>query len=190
MNKMNPTYLNLKSNRMTWKKIKETEVYKGWRGIIQKQFKLPDGKIADFDVVNNSPYVSIAAFTNTNKVILVRQFRPGPEHILVSFPEGYIDKSETPAQAAARELLEETGFQAQNIQFLRAVKSAYSTEIKYCLVATGCKKISSQNLDVTENIEVFTMSIEAFRIYLLDSKVDDFVNTGLGYMALDHLGLL
>ena len=134
--------------------------------------------------------MSVAAFTANQEAILVRQFRPGPEKALVSFCEGYIDKNETPEQAAIRELREETGFEAQDFQLLRVMYQAYSSEIKYCFLATNCKKVSTQQLDDTEYIELFTMPLPEFRRYLLNPDVDDFVNTGLGYMALDKMGCL
>ncbi len=175
---------------MIWKKIKEEVAYSGWRGITKKYFELPDGKIADFDVVNNNAFVSVAAFTEAGEAILVRQYRPGPEDMMVSFCEGYIDEGETPEQAAQRELLEETGYQAQSIQFLKVMQQAYSTEKKYCFLATGCQKVGQQQLDATEHIEVFTMLPQDFRPYLLDPHVDNFRNVALGYMALDKMGWL
>ena len=175
---------------MDWKKLKEEKVYDGWRGITKKYFELPDGVVTDYDIVDNSPFVSVAAFTANQEAILVRQYRPGPEKTLVSFCEGYIDKNETPEQAAIRELREETGYEAPSFQLLRVMYQAYSSEIKYCFLATNCKKVSSQQLDDTEHIKLFTMPLAEFKRYLIDPSVDDFVNTGLGYMALDKMGCL
>ena len=169
------------------KKIHEEIVYKGWRGIIQKRFELLDGTTADFDIVDNGSYISVAAFTAKQEVILVRQFRPGPEKMMVSFCEGYIDTGETPEQSARRELLEETGYQVGEIHFLRRMHQAYSTETKHCFIATNCRQVAAQQLDATENIDVFTVSLASFRAYLIDSSIDGFANTGLGYMALDFL---
>ena len=173
-----------------WKKHKETLAYNGWRTILVKQFELPDGKLADFDVIGNNPYVTIAAFTPSNEAILVRQFRPGPEIELISFPEGYIDEGETPEDAARRELLEETGFEAESIVFLKEKRSAYSTEHQYHLLATGCKKVASQQLDQSEFIEVLTMPLEDFKTYLRDSKTYNFTTLDAAFMALDRLKLL
>lgn len=173
-----------------WHKVGEQYAYQGWRKILVKKYRLPNGNQAEFDVVVNNSWVSVAAFTEDNEVILVQQFRPGPEKILVSFCEGYIEKGETPEEAAQRELLEETGYQAQEIIFLKELRSAYSTERRLCLVATGCKKIGKQQLDSSEFIEVFKVSLTKFRSLLKASDQANFSGVDCGYLALDYLNLL
>lgn len=173
-----------------WKKVSEAYVYRGWRRVLKKRFRLPDGKEADFDVIGNNPFVTVAAFTQDMDAILVRQFRPGPEIPLISFSEGYIEAAESPADAARRELLEETGYEAGQITFLKEMRSAYSTEHRICLLATDCIKTNEQNLDQTEFIEVLTMSLPEFRSFLQDNQRHDFTNVDCAYLALDHLGIL
>ena len=173
-----------------WKKIKETIAYDGWRGIIRKKFELPDGKIADFDIVQNNPFVIIAAFTPEKEAILIRQYRPGPEKDITSFPEGMLEKNENPIDAASRELLEETGYEAEKIIPLKNFYSAYSTETRIGLLAINCKKISTQQLDESEFIEVFKMPLNEFRSYMRDANDAEFNNVDCGYLALDHLGWL
>jgi len=155
--------------------------------MLKKTFEMPDGKIADYDILKNNDFVSIAAFTKKREAILVRQYRPGPEKEMISFPEGYIDQDETSEVAAKRELLEETGYQSNNVQYLRQINEAYSTENKFCLVATDCELITEQELDENEHIEVFLMPLEEFRKYITDSSVDNFRNIATAYMALDRL---
>ena len=173
-----------------WKKISEEYVYKGWRRIIKKRFLLPDRQEADFDVIGNNAFVTVAAITPANEMVLVKQFRPGPEIPLISFSEGYIEAGESPQDAARRELLEETGYAAEEVIFLKEMRSAYSTEHRICLLATGCQKTAAQQLDQTEFIEVSTMPIEAFRIFLRDKEHHNFTNVDCGYLALDYLNLL
>ncbi len=170
-----------------WQKTKQIYAYKGWRSIIKKYFIMSSGQEADFDIVENGDFVTIAAFTTNKEAILTKQFRPGPEIAMVSFAEGYIDKNETPEQAARRELLEETGYEADDIIFLREMRTAYSTERKYCFLATNCQKISVQSLDNEEDIACFTMPMSEFRDYIKDPKIDNFRNTAAAYLALERL---
>ena len=167
--------------------IKETShyAYKGWRHIIKKQFKMPNGESTVFDVVDNSNYVTVAAFTSEGEAILVRQFRPGPEKELISFPEGYIDKGESPEDAARRELLEETGYEAGRIRHLKTFRSAYSTETRICLLAEDCQLKGDQKLDQQEFIEVLTMPTADLRMLLQNTEVDSFTNVDAAYLALD-----
>lgn len=170
-----------------WKKIKETILHRGYRGITQKRFELPNGQSEDFDIVVNEVYVTIAAFTPEKEAILVRQFRPGPEQMLVSFPEGALDEEESALQAGQRELLEETGYQAGSLQVLKTFRSAYTTEKQICLLALDCRKTSTQSLDESEFIEVSTMPLAQFRRFIHEENDASFTNVDVAYLALDRM---
>jgi ADP-ribose pyrophosphatase len=60
--------------------------------------------------ISTRDYVSVFAVTQDGKFPLVRQFRPAVEGVTIELPSGHVDEGETPEQAAARELHEETGF--------------------------------------------------------------------------------
>ena len=173
---------------MIWKKIKEEIGFDGWRKIIQKTFELPNGQTATFDTVKGGDFVTIAAFTQKKEAILVRQFRPGPEQLLVSFPEGAIDKGESPLLAAARELLEETGYQAKKIVLLKEFRMSYRVDRQFCVIALDCQKVSQPSLDPTEFIETFLLPLEKFKVLLTNTADDSFINVGAGFLALQHLG--
>lgn len=175
---------------MNWKKIGEKIAFKGWRGILQKTFELPNRKEATFDVVQMEDFVTIIAFTKHKEAILIRQYRPGPEMVLTSFPEGGIEKGEAPKLAAARELLEETGYQASEFILLKKFRSAYNTQTQICLLALDCEKVATQKLDTTEFIDIFLLPIEKFRSLLTNSEDDSFHNVAAGYLALDYMGWL
>ena len=175
---------------MIWKKISEKVAFKGWRSILQKTFELPDGKQATFDVVDTNDFVTIVAFTKNKEAILIKQYRPGPERILTSFPEGGIEGGEAPASAAARELLEETGYQARQYIFLKNLRAAYNTQLQVCVLAIDCERVDRQKLDTTEFIDVFLLPIEKFRQLLTNAQDESFNNVGAGYLALDYMGWL
>ncbi len=172
---------------MDWKKIKETVAFKGWRSMLQKTFELPNGKEATFDIVATNDFVSIVAFTKNKEAILVKQYRPGPEMQIVSFPEGGVEGEEAPEKAAARELLEETGYIAQKYIPLKIFRDAYRTEKQICILALDCEKVTTQKLDATEFIDVFLVPIEKLRSLLTNPTDESFTNVGAAYLALDYL---
>ncbi|PWT98383.1 MAG: NUDIX hydrolase [Terriglobia bacterium] len=63
-------------------------------------------------------YAAVVALTDDQRVLLVRQYRPAVERHTLELPSGIVDPGETPAEAAARELLEETGYTASSIELL------------------------------------------------------------------------
>ncbi len=170
-----------------WQKIKEEVKYKGWRDMLRRTFRLPNGASADFDIIRNGDYVTIAAFTKNKEAILVKQFRPGPEMELLSFPEGYVDPKESPEVAARRELEEETGYRAGKIVFQKIFRRAYSTETRICLLATDCEKIATQNLDTTEFIDVQLYPLTEFKALLADPHDQQLTTVDSGYLALNYL---
>ena len=174
----------------TWKKIKEEYKYKGWRSLLQKEFILPNEKQVSYDIFENGDFVCIAAFTEKKEAILVRQFRPGPEIFLTSFPEGYIDRGESIKAAARRELLEETGFEATEIVHLKTIRGAYTTETKICVLAKDCKKIAPQKLDGNEFISLETMPLDKFKKYIRAEKEESFTTIDCAYLALDYMNEL
>jgi len=90
-----------------WQKRMETDVFASYRRISRKTFVLPNGAEAEFEIKQEPRCVGVLALTTRETVLLVQQFRPGPEAVLLELPGGGVNPGEDPAEAAARELLEE-----------------------------------------------------------------------------------
>lgn len=169
-----------------WKKINEKIVYKGWRQIRLKKFELPDGKMAEFDILSSKSFVTVAAFTPEGEVILVRQFRPGPERELLSFCEGAIDPGEQAEAAAHRELLEETGHEAGEMIFLKKKYSAYTDQEQFFFLALNCREKQLPQPDASEFIILEIIGMTAFKKILRDREDEIFNNIDAAYLALDY----
>ena len=68
-------------------------------------------------------YVTVLALTGERQVVLVRQYRPAVERYTLELPGGHVDNGENPEQSARRELTEETGFQAEQMELLGSLLS-------------------------------------------------------------------
>lgn len=68
--------------------------------------------------ISTRDYLSVFAITPEGRFPLVRQFRPAVEMITLELPGGHVEADETPEQAARKELLEETGFIADELILL------------------------------------------------------------------------
>jgi ADP-ribose pyrophosphatase len=171
-----------------WKELSREVVFQKYGRKIEKVvYVLPDGREGDFYLKKEGPAVCTLALTRDKNVILAKQFRPGPDKILLEMPGGGIEKGENPEQAAERELLEETGFKGKIELIAEVFDCAYSTMNRYCAVATDCEKVSEQRLEENEFAEIVLMPLNEFRELLRSGKMTD---VEVGYLGLDHLGLL
>jgi len=148
---------------------------------------MPDGTEVDFYIKAEAPAAAIFALTADNRVILARQFRPGPQKILNELPGGYIEPGENAAEAMKREFREETGYEGTFIYIGTCLDDAYSTMVRHCFVATNCQKVTKPQHTNTEQTELILMPIDTFREQLRSGQMTD---VEVGYLALDYLGKL
>lgn len=131
---------------------------------------LSDGKTAMRDVIEHPGGVGIAAITDNNELLMVRQFRSGPKKVLLEIPAGKLEYGEDPKECAIRELEEETGFVATEIfKVAQAYASpGFLNELLHIYVAKGLKPTKT-NPDEDEFLE-----IEKIPISELKNMVDRF----------------
>lgn len=75
-------------------------------------------RTGDFYTLESPNWVNVVPITPDGQVLLVAQYRHGTSTISLETPGGLIEPDETPAEAAARELREETGYTAQSFRTL------------------------------------------------------------------------
>lgn len=171
-----------------WKLIKEETAFKNkFVDIRKRTYALPNKKEAEYFIRDGMGNVaSIFAITKDNKIILAREFRPGPGMILDELPGGVIDPNETPLQAAERELFEETGYKGELILLSESWLSAYSTGKKYSYLALNCQKHSEkQNMDhENEFIEVVLKEKSEFEEQM---KKGDLTDLETALLAMEYL---
>jgi 8-oxo-dGTP pyrophosphatase MutT (NUDIX family) len=137
-----------------------------WFPIESRNYRLPDGNIIeDFTVSTIADVALIVPITKDKKIVLVKQFKPGVDDVMLQFPAGRMESHHTDMkEVAVHELEEETGIRidkSQLTQFARFTGfSTKASEVVYCYIATDCTFNSSQHLDVTEDIEVVTVSMQ------------------------------
>ena len=173
-----------------WKRVEPTTVTKvGHRIITNKRFEMPDGHIDDWTVMHEDGWAAACgiALTPDNKVIIVRQYRPGPEEILDEIPGGIMDEAgETPEQCLVREFTEETGYKPGNIEYLGAgYTDSYVNGKRHYFLLTNCVAGSGgPDDDSNAPVEVVLVSIDEF---LQNAKKGLMTDPGAVVMAYDKL---
>jgi ADP-ribose pyrophosphatase len=168
-----------------WRKQAETVAYDHFRRVLSRTFELPDGTITDFEVLDLLDSVAVLALTPDDEVVLVEEFRPGPEAILLELPGGVVEPGQAPIEAARAELLEETGYAGDLVEVGTVVKDGYATNVKHAFAATKCRRVTDP-----ERPELTTptlVPLDAFREHLRRGRLTD---SEVAYRALDELGLL
>ncbi|MGA7669723.1 MAG: NUDIX hydrolase [Nitrolancea sp.] len=86
-----------------------------WLRVWADDLELPDGREVDgFLGIEMRDYVVVVALTEDDQVVVERRYKHGPRRVCISLPAGYIEPGEDPLDAARRELLEETGYCAED----------------------------------------------------------------------------
>ncbi len=104
-----------------WKLIGSNTVYTdSWSKVIRKTYDAGNGH-EDFIVLEKAEFALIAAIDEARNILLVRQYRHGRDRSYWALPGGFVDEGETPADAAQRELWEETGYVAKRVSYIGAL---------------------------------------------------------------------
>jgi ADP-ribose pyrophosphatase len=179
-----------------WELMSERPRTDGWVPVITRTYRMPDGSVSDWDVHDPSfRTVAVLALTEDDaddagvKVVLVRQFRPGPGEVLWELPGGIVDDGEGLAEAAARELLEETGYRAGGVEVVGGSWAfGASTWRRTVVVARGCTLVAEPtSWGGDEYCEPRLVTLSELRAVAREGRSSD---VDLVYLALDATGLL
>lgn len=137
--------------------------------VVIDQVQLPNGNIAEREVVHHPGAVGILAVTPDNKVILVKQFRKAVNKVTIEIPAGKLENGEDPLVCASRELKEETGFSATSMREITKIYTTpgFADEIIYIFKAEGLRNGNAVP-DEDEFVEMIELPV---------SEIDKFINS-------------
>jgi ADP-ribose pyrophosphatase len=127
------------------KTIERKQIYNG--RVVQLRVdtvSLPGGITKKREVVVHPGAAAIVALNENGEVLLVKQYRKAVESTTLEIPAGTLEVGESPEECASRELIEETGFQALELDKLVEFypSPGFSSEVLHVFKASGLKRVS------------------------------------------------
>ncbi len=154
------------SNLKKWKILQSNMVLNHpWCKVRQDEIELPSGKVIDDYFVHLRPDVAIILpITCDREIVFVRQYRHAIGNFFMELPAGgFNPEQESGEVAAVRELEEETGYVASKVKKMATLydKPSKDTNQLHLFIAENVKKTGKIKLDITEEIEVILIPVDA-----------------------------
>jgi len=153
-----------------------------------------DNREHDFYVLEAPDWINVVPLTVNDEVVMIEQYRHGTNSVTLEIPGGMVDAGETPQTAAARELLEETGYAATSeILFLGRTRPnpAIQNNWIHTYLARDVEFKSAPVFDSTEHTSVRLVPLEDVPGLIADGTIDHaLVVVGFHFLALHRQGLL
>lgn len=179
------------TDSLKWKILERKTIIKDpWIDLEASRCQLPNGKIIEPFYVNRArDFVVVVAITEDGNLLAERQYRHGVEQVLLELPAGAIEEGEAPETAARRELMEETGYQADSLEFLFKIapNASSSSNYAWCYLARNVKYAGPQHLDETEALEVLEIPLAQLPAMLGRGEFQQAVHVAPLYRALELL---
>ncbi|MEC7137566.1 MAG: NUDIX hydrolase [Pseudomonadota bacterium] len=132
-----------------------------------------NGQVFERLVLESVDWVNVVALDADGRSLMIRQYRFGVGYTTLETPGGMVDPGEDSKTAAARELLEETGFASDNWSYLGAVEPnpAFHNHLCHHWLAQDVYRAQTQNLGDGESIALEFMTEEQVRAAVVSGEL-------------------
>ena len=157
------------------KTVKKNYIYNGRIiNVRRDDAELPNGKPCIREVIEHPGGVCIAAITDSDELLFVRQFRYPYMEVILELPAGKLEKGEDPFESGKRELEEEAGCIAQEYRDLGKFypTPGYCGEIIHLYAAKNLT-FTKQHLDEDEFLNVEKIHIDKTVEMILNNEIRD-----------------
>lgn len=139
----------MKSELRPWRTLSEEKLLSclPWFSVKKQCVQLPNGQIVlDYHHIEMPNTTQVIVTDDKDRALFLRQFKQGVEKVCLTLPGGAVNENEDPRVAARRELLEETGIEANQWQQIatHANHGSYGCGRETIFIASGDLKIVSE----------------------------------------------
>lgn len=142
--------------------------------LMRENVTLENGVVTELDVIRHPGAAAIVPFSRQNTLLLIKQYRHAAGGFIWEIPAGTLDPGESTLTCAKRELIEETGFSAENWVELGEITPlpAYSDERIHIFYATSLTP-AKQHLDHDEILDVHEVLFEDALSMIQNNEIQD-----------------
>lgn len=172
-----------------WRRLsRELRSQNRWWKYYYDQVELPSGKAWEYHFIQTPGSVMVVPVTADNQLLMLKQYRYLADDVLLEFPAGGMKEGESPAAAAHRELVEETGHDG-DLEFIGRFMPWNGVSSEYCHVylARRLKPSQAHVQEEEEQIEPEKISIADFEAKILAQEIPDGMSLAVWSLARPHL---
>jgi ADP-ribose pyrophosphatase len=162
-----------------------------WFRVVADDLLLPDGRqIENFYRIEAPDFVMVFPVADDDQVLVLRGYKHGAGHVMFQLPAGYMDRTnESPLECAQRELLEETGHEADAWRALGRLSVDGNRGMGYAhlFLARGLRSVTSPQSGDLETLTVEWLTLEQLRQLWRGCEFDNMAATATIGLALDAL---
>jgi ADP-ribose pyrophosphatase len=160
----------------SWRTLGRHYVYHNpWCAFRVDDVLLPSGTTIEYGVLEGGGFASVVPLTRQGGVVLVRQWRQPLGAFTLELPSGSVDRGEDPKEAAERELFEETGFRALELEHLVSVHTSTgrTDEVCHLFRCRAARDPGGPHPEPTEFIRSVELPLEEARRRITSGVISD-----------------
>ena len=158
-----------------------------WFDVLVEEVELPGGKVvSDYHQIRMPHYTAVFAVTHEQQIMVMRCYRHAVGEVTLTMPGGMLEEGEDPLTGIQRELLEETGFVADQWQSLGALlgNSTRGCGNYHLFYASGAHQIQEPDSGDLEELDLLLWTRAQ-----VETAIDQGQAKSLGVMTMLLLGL-
>jgi len=160
---------------LPWKLLERKELgdYRIFRLAETRRRSQADGREHSFFLLDTPDWINIIALTPEGEILLIEQYRNGTDRITLEIPGGMVDAGESAADAARRELEEETGYRPEKLIEIGWVEPnpAFLNNRCTTFLALGCRPEGQTCFDPAEDILLMLRPLEDFSRLINNGRI-------------------